>query len=264
MKNLNLRYFFFILILSLITFIIDGALAVSSQDKPKNIKWPFDGIFGYFDKRAIQRGFQVYKEVCQTCHSLRYISYRNLEEVGFSPQEVKAIASGYQITDGPNDQGEMFQRPANPTDMFVPPYENEKAARAANNGAYPVDLSLIVNARPNGANYVYSILTGYLSVDDANALPKGFKLSSGMHFNPYFPNKQIAMPPPLSDNLVSYADGTEATIDQMAKDIVTFLQWTAEPEMENRKLMGIKITIYLIIFTIIFYLAKRRIWRKIK
>ena len=234
------------------------AYAVSEQDKPKEIKWPFEGVFGYFDKQAIQRGFQVYKEVCQTCHSTEYVNYRNLEEVGFTKAEVKAIAGEYQVTDGPNEQGEMFQRPATAHDKFVSPYPNEQAARAANNGAYPPDLSLIIKGRANGANYVYSILTGY------SAAPQNFQLSSDMHYNPYFPNKQIAMISPLSDDLVSYAGGAKADIDQMAKDVVVFLQWAAEPEMEKRKLMGVKVLLYLSAFTIIFYLAKRRIWKNIK
>lgn len=247
-------------------FITYDSLA-SIQNKPKSINWPFDGIFGYFDKQAIQRGFQVYKEVCQACHSLHYVSYNDLESIGFSSKEVKSIASSYQVNDGPNEQGEMFQRPAIPSDRFVPNFPNEKAARAANNGAYPVDLSLIVTARPDGANYVYSILTGYISPEkenSTNVLPTNFQLSPGMHFNPYFPNKQIAMPPPLSEGIIKYSDETEATIEQMARDVVTFLQWTAEPEMEKRKLMGIKVMIYLIIFTILFYLAKNRIWKKIE
>lgn len=250
-------------ILSIIVLVLllisNPANAMLEKEKSKRISWPFDGIFGYFDKQAAQRGFQVYKEVCQVCHSLKYLEYRSLEDIGFSKDEVKTIAAENSLTDGPNEKGEMFQRPARPHDKFVPPYPNEQAARVANGGAYPPDLSLIINARTSGANYVYSILTGYL-----NAPPKNFKLTPGMHYNPYFSGRQILMPSPLSDGLVAYSDGTEASIDQMAKDVVVFLQWAAEPEMEKRKLMGIKVILYLVGLTIIFYLAKRRIWSKVK
>lgn len=242
-----------------ILLISNIANAVSEKEKPKSISWPFDGVFGYFDKQAAQRGFQVYKEVCQVCHSLKHLEYRNLEDIGFSKEEVKAIAAENNVSDGPNEKGEMFERPARPHDKFISPYPNEQAARAANGGAYPPDLSLIINARPSGANYVYSILTGYLS-----SPPKNFKLTSGMHYNPYFSGRQILMPPPLSDGLITYSDGTEASIDQMAKDVVVFLQWAAEPEMEKRKLMGIKVILYLIGLTILFYFAKRRIWSRVK
>ncbi len=234
-------------------------VAVASTDnlEPKEVNWPFEGYLGYNDKAAAQRGFQVYKQVCAACHSLKRMSYRNLAKLGFSEKEIKAVAAEYSVTDGPNDDGEMFKRPALPSDAFVSPFDNDQAARAANNGALPPDLSLIVKAREDGANYIYSILTGY---KDA---PKDFHLSSGMNYNPYFPGHQIAMPAPLAENAVTYQDGTVATADQMARDVVTFLQFAAEPEMEQRKEAGIKVLIYLAIFTILFYLAKRAIWRDI-
>ena len=225
---------------------------------PKEIDWKFDGVFGHFDKQSIQRGFKVYKEVCQVCHSLKQVSYGKLQEVGFSEAEVKSLASEYQVTDGPNNQGEMFERPATPNDSFVPPYKNENAARAANNGAYPPDLSLIIKARPNGANYVYSILTGY------DNPPERLKLNPGMSYNPYFQHRQVAMPQPLIDSMVTYTDGTPATIDRMAQDVVNFLQWASEPEMEKRKVMGLKVMLYLAVFTAVFYVAKRRMWRRVK
>jgi ubiquinol-cytochrome c reductase cytochrome c1 subunit len=223
------------------------------------VKWQFDGGFGTFDRQAAQRGFQVYKEVCATCHSLKLISYRNLSALGFSDAEVKAIAAESKVTEGPNDEGEMFERPARPSDRFVSPYPNEQASRAANNGAYPPDQSLIIKAREDGANYVYSLLTGY-----GKQVPEHVHINEGMYYNPYFPGGQIAMPAPLSDGQVTYTDGTKATVDQMARDVVVFLQWAAEPEMEHRKSMGIKVLIYLSIFTAVFIAAKNLIWSRIK
>ena len=225
---------------------------------PKKQYWPFEGMFGTFDRDAAQRGFKVYKEVCSACHALDHLSYRNLTEIGFSEAEVKALASEYQVSDGPNDQGEMFQRPAIISDKIVQPYPNGKAARASNNGAYPPDLSLIIKAREDGANYVYSILTGYQETQ-----PSDFVLTSGLYYNPYFPHMQIAMPEPLVAGQVSFADDASPSIDKMARDVVIFLQWAAEPEMENRKSMGIKVMIFLIFFTIFFYVAKKRIWKNL-
>lgn len=238
---------------------LSAEASTAEQEAPKKIHWPFDGIRGKFDRQAIQRGFQVYKEVCAACHSMNLVSYRNLEAVGFSKAEIKALASEYRVMDGPNDAGEMFERPARPSDRFVPAYPNENAARAANNGAYPPDLSLMVKARADGANYVYSLLTGY-----GKTPPAGFSINTGMYYNPYFPGRQIAMPAPLSDGMVTYIDGTQATVDQMSRDVVQFLQWAAEPEMEQRKRMGLKILMYLGVFTVMFYLAKRKIWSNLK
>ena len=233
--------------------------ASETAQEPKEIKWPFDGVFGKFDKQSIQRGFQVYKEVCSTCHSLELISFRNLEEIGFTEKEVKSLASQYQVQDGPNDNGEYYTRPGKHFDKLPSPYANEKAARAANNGAYPPDLSLIIKARSDGANYVYSLLTGY-----NNAPSEGLNLMEGMYYNPYFPGKQISMPPPLSEGLISYSDETNADVEQMSIDVVNFLQWASEPEMDKRKSMGIKVVIYLIIAAIFFYLAYKRVWAKVK
>ena len=232
-------------------------LAFENTLPPKKIFWPFEGIFGTVDRQAAQRGFQVYKEVSSACHSLKHLSYRNLKNIGFSEAEVKGIAKSYTVHDGPNDKGEMYDRPAQPYDMFFSPFANEQAARVANNGAYPLDLSLVIKAREDGPNYVYSILTGYQEA------PDNFKLSAGLNYNPYFPGGQIAMPAPLSDNMLKYIDATSATVDQMARDVVVFLQWAAEPEMENRKSMGIKVIFFLIVFSIISYQAKQRIWSKL-
>lgn len=235
-----------------------GALAVKEAKHPKQVPWTFDGVQGHFDRQSIQRGLQVYKEVCAACHGLKRVALRSLQDVGFSEAEVKALAAGYTVQDGPNDDGEMFDRPGRPSDHFPSPFANEQAARAANNGAYPPDLSLITKARHDGANYLYSLLTGY------GEPPADFQLNEGMHYNPYFPGKQIAMPQPImSDGQVTYEDGTSATVDQMSRDVVNFLQWAAEPEMEQRKMMGIKVMIFLGIMSVLFFFAKRRVWQNI-
>ncbi len=239
-------------------FIISLAHASTDRMEPRKMKWPFDGAFGTIDREAAQRGYKIYKEVCSTCHSLNLVSYRNLTEIGFSEAEVKALAAQHQVRDGPNDEGEMFNRPGNPADHFIDPFANEKAARAANNGAYPPNLSLIIKAREDGANYVYSLLTGYQTP------PKNVTVPDGMYYNPYFPNHNIAMPPPLSDGLVTFDDGSASNIDALARDIVIFLQWAAEPDMEKRKRMGIKTVLYLLAMTGLFYFAKKIVWKNIK
>jgi ubiquinol-cytochrome c reductase cytochrome c1 subunit len=252
--------------LIIILFTVTAYLANASESgghahtvlHPKEIHWEFDGIFGDFDRKSAQRGFQVWKEVCAACHGLKRVAYRNLGDLGFAPEEIKAIAESTNIEDGPNDDGEMFERPAKASDLFVPPYKNEQAARAANGGRYPVDHSLIVKARPDGANYIYSLLTGYRDA------PKDTHVTVGTFYNPYFAGGMIGMAPPLSDEIITYQDGTPATIDQMARDVVVFLQWAAEPEMEKRKAMGIKTMLYLIAFTIVFYLAKKSVWKRLE
>jgi len=242
-----------------LVFLANGALASSSDSEhPKQMNWSFDGYDGTVDRQSAQRGFQVYKEVCSSCHSLKLKSYRNLADIGFSEEEVKAIAAGDTVIDGPNDAGDMFERAGRPSDRFVAPFANDNAARSSNNGAFPPDLSLIIKARTDGANYLYSLLTGY-----ENA-PEHFELGNGMSYNSYFPGRQIAMPSPLFDGSVEYQDGTSASVDQMSKDVVNFLQWAAEPEMEQRKQMGVKVFLYLLVFTVLFYLAKKRIWKNVK
>lgn len=231
------------------------ALAASAhQEHPRQLKWQFDGVFGTFDEQAIQRGLQVYKQVCASCHGLTRVAFRELTKVGFSENEAAKLASDYTFTDGPNDDGDMFERPGRASDKFPSPYANENAARAINNGAYPPDLSLMVKARPDGANYIYSLLTGY---KDA---PADVHVGDGQHYNPYFPGGLLAMAPPLMDDMVEYQDGTKASMDQMARDVVSFLQWAAEPEMQERKRMGLKVMLFLFIFTILFYVAKKRVW----
>jgi ubiquinol-cytochrome c reductase cytochrome c1 subunit len=231
----------------------NAALAADEPPLPKE-KWSFDGVFGTFDRAALQRGFQVYQEVCSACHGLYQMSYRDLAALGYSEEQIAAIASQKQVTDGPNDEGEMYQRPARPSDKFVRPFPNEQAARAANNGAYPPDLSTIVKAREGGANYVYGILTGYTDP------PPDFKLQEGMNYNEHFPGHQIAMPKPLNDGAVTFADNTPNTLPQEAHDVVTFLTWASEPALEQRHRTGVKVMLFLIVGTVLFYFFKRRIW----
>ena len=231
--------------------------SATSAIHPQKLNWEFEGFFGRFDKQSIQRGYQVYKEVCASCHSMKLLAYRNLQEIGFSDDEVKQIASEYVVIDGPDDEGEMFERSALPSDRFVAPFANEQAARASNGGSFPPDLSLIVKARPDGANYIYSLLTNSFEV------PEDFIMTEGKYYNPYFEGRQISMPPPLEDDVVEYKDGTVAIKEQMAVDVVNFLQFAAEPETEVRKKMGIKVMIFLVIMTILFAMAKKMLWRKV-
>ncbi len=219
--------------------------------------WSFDGIFGSFDRAAQQRGYQVYNELCSGCHGLRLLTYRNLAALGYDEDDIKAFAAEYEVTDGPDEEGEMYQREALPSDHFVSPFANTNAARAANNGALPPDLSLIVKARKNGADYIYALLTGYGDTPDGRELP------DGMYYNAAFPGRQIAMPQPLDDDAVEYADGTPATVNQMASDLTTFLAWTASPEMEARKLLGLKVMLFLLVFTAMLAAIKRKVWSRL-
>jgi len=223
--------------------------------KPPARDWSFDGMFGTFDRAALQRGFQVYKEVCAACHSLKLVAYRNLTGIGLGVDQIKVVAAEFEVTDGPNDEGEMFRRPARPSDRFVKPFANENAARAGNNGALPPDLSLMTKARKGGADYLHALLTGYKEEP-----PAGVKLGEGMSYNVYFPGNQIAMAPPIADDAVEYADGTKATVDQVAADVSAFLAWAAEPELEERKRLGLKVLLFLIVFTALLYALKRQIW----
>jgi ubiquinol-cytochrome c reductase cytochrome c1 subunit len=243
-------------------FAASAAQAQQSSPETEEFKlpspgWSFDGPFGTFDPAARQRGFQVYKEVCSACHSMNLMHYRNLEDIGFSEAQVKAIAASVQVQDGPNDNGDMFERPGRPYDTFKPPFANDQAARAANNGALPPDLSLIVKAREGGPDYVYGILTGFADA------PAGMKMMDGMNYNKYFPGHQIAMPPPLTDDRVTYADGTKATIAQEAHDVVTFLTWASEPSMEMRKRVGMKVIIFLLVLSGLLFAVKRKVWRDV-
>lgn len=229
----------------------------SIQVFPK-VKWTFSSIFGVFKRDQLQRGYQVYKEVCSACHGVKRISYRNLNALGFSEAAIKALAAEHMIQDGPNSEGKMFDRPALPKDPMNGPFPNDNAARAANNGAFPPDLSLIVKARVGGADYLHALLTGYTKP------PAGKTIDASRHYNTYFPGNEISMAPPLRDGQVTYSDGTPATIDQMSKDVVTFLAWVAEPEMEARKQLGVKVFLYMLLMTGLFYATMRRIWSNIK
>jgi ubiquinol-cytochrome c reductase cytochrome c1 subunit len=227
-------------------------------------EWSFTGFFGKFDQAQVKRGFQVYHDVCSACHSMNLVSYRNLTQIGFSEDEVKEIAAAVQVQDGPNDAGEMFERPGKPSDAFKPPFPNEQAARAANNGALPPDLSLIARSRAGkgftgyeGADYIHAILTGYKEP------PADFKLQDGMNYNEYFHGHQIAMPQPLTDGAVTFADGAPNTLEDEARDVAAFLTWAGEPNLESRHLTGLKAVLFLVVFTLLFYAAKRKIWSRI-
>ncbi|MBN8905216.1 MAG: cytochrome c1, partial [Rhodospirillales bacterium] len=222
---------------------------------PQN--WSFNGIFGSYDLAAAQRGLQVYAEVCSNCHSLNLLHYRDLAGIGLTPAQVKAFASQFTVPQGLDDQGNPKDGPATPADKFRSPFPNEKAARAANNGALPPDLSLIVNAREGHADYIDAILNGYADP------PAGFKMQDGMNYNKYFPGHQIAMPQPLHDGQVTYTDGTPTNISQMAHDVVTFLEWAANPEMVERKQMGIRVVLFLVFMTGLTYAVKRKIWSNV-
>lgn len=219
--------------------------------------WSWDGLFGSYDQAQLKRGFQIFHEVCSNCHSLKLVAYRNLKDIGLSEDEAKAVAAERETKDGPNDEGEMFNRPGKLSDRYIAPFANDQAARVANNGALPPDLSLITKARVGGPDYVYSLLTGFADA------PEGFKLGDGMNYNKVFPGNQIGMAPQISDDLVSYADGTKATSHQLATDVVAFLNWAAEPEMDARKSMGLKTLIFLLVLTALFYALKRKIWKDV-
>ena len=252
----NLR----LLVLSLLLLIPLKPLQSAEMVDPIKVDWSFKGLTGTFDRASLQRGFQVYKEVCASCHSMQYLSYRNLGEPGgpeFSEKEVKAIAASFEIEDGPDAQGEMFTRPGRPSDKFKSPYPNVQAATAANGGAYPPDMSVLVKARKGGANYIYSVLVGY---EDP---PPGVTLDDGVYYNKYMIGNKIKMPNNLSDGLVEYADGTVSTVDQMAKDVTTFLSWAAEPELETRHKTGVKVILYLVLLSILVFLSMKRIWSRV-
>lgn len=232
---------------------LPAAAAEGTPPLPR-VNWSFSGPFGTFDRAAAQRGFQVYKEVCSACHGLHQLAYRDLMKLGLTEDEVKAIAADVQIQDGPDDSGEMFERPGRPSDRFRSPFPNEQAARAGNNGAFPPDLSVIVKARAGGADYIHALLVGY-SDPPADVTPM-----EGMHYNRYFPGHEIAMAEPLSDDRVEYADGTQPTLEQLSQDVTTFLAWAAEPELEVRRAMGVKIILFLLVLTILTYMVKRKVW----
>ena len=256
MKNL-IKLFY------IISFFILATAHSLSAEKVDYLKtdWSFKGLFGKFDRGSLQRGYQVYTEVCAACHSMKYLSYRNLAEKGgpeFPIIQAKAIAASFEVIDGPNADGEMFTRPAKLSDKFVLPYENEKAAQAANGGAYPPDMSVLVKARGGGVDYIYSLLQGY---EDA---PSGVTLDEGVHYNKYMYGNKIKMSAPLSDGIIEYGDGTVASVEQMSKDVTTFLMWAAEPHLEARHRMGFKAIVYLIILTVLVYFSMKKIWSRVE
>jgi len=234
--------------------------SVFSEEKNINFietDWSFEGLFGTFDRTSLQRGYQVYNEVCAGCHSVKHLSYRNLSEKGgpeFSIEEAKAIASQFEVEDGPNSDGEMFMRAARLSDKFVSPYPNVEASTAANDGAYPPDMSVLAKARAGGADYIYSLLLGY------EEAPTNFELDDGVYYNKYMPGNKIKMSEPISDGIVEYSDGTNATKEQIAKDVTSFLVWTSEPHLESQHRMGFKVIIYLIILIILVYMSKQKVW----
>lgn len=254
----------------IVAALLAGAVATPATAQeaptPPAQHWSFDGPFGSLDIAAAQRGFQVYTEICAVCHSLEYLHYRDLAGIGLTADQIKAIAAAVTVPQGLDDNGEPKDGPATPADQFKVPYPlpnplqqgvthtNEKADRAAHNGALPPDLSLIVNARPGHADYIYAVLTGFADP------PAGMKMQEGMNYDKYFPGNQIAMPPPLHEDQVTYADGTKATVDQMAHDVVTFLAWAANPEMVERKQIGWRWVLFFLIMAGLTYAVKRKVW----
>ena len=255
------------------------ALAQEAEAPPR-LSWSFHGPFGTYDQAQLQRGFKVYREVCSTCHSIKLLAFRNLADPGgpdFTEAQAATVAASFQVTDGPNDKGEMFQRPGKLADYFPPPFPNDQAARAALGGGLPPDMSVLAKARSHeagfprfifdaftqyqeaGPDYIHAILTGY-----EEQPPAGFALSPGTQYDKYFPGHAIAMPKPLSDGQVEYTDGTPATVDQYAKDISAFLMWAAEPKLDERKRLGFQVFVYLIVLTGLLYFTKRRVWHDVQ
>ncbi|MGO9703515.1 MAG: cytochrome c1 [Xanthobacteraceae bacterium] len=257
-----------------------GSRMVSAQEQeiPSKQRWSFAGPFGLYDPQQLQRGFKVYREVCSSCHSLKLLAFRNLADPGgpgFSEPQAATIAATFQVTAGPNDQGEMFQRPGKLADYFPPPFPNDQAARNANGGALPPDMSVLAKARSvergfpwfifdaftqyqeDGPDYIHAIVNGY---EDP---PAGFALSPGAQYNKYFPGHAIGMPNPLSDGQVEYTDGTPTTVDQYGRDIAAFLMWAAEPKLDERKRLGFQVFVFLIVLTGLLYFTKKKVWYEV-
>jgi cytochrome c1 len=268
-----------------IAFALAGLLcgfgtAVSAQeaDAPPRLHWSFSGPFGIYDQAQLQRGFKIYRDVCSSCHSLKLLSFRNLADPGgpgFTEAQAAAIAATFQVTDGPNDQGQMFQRPGKIADYFPPPFPNDQAARAALGGKLPPDMSTLAKARSyewgfpwfildaftmyqeDGPDYIHAILNGYTDP------PPGFVLPPGGQYNKYFPGHAIGMPKPLSDGQVEYTDGTPTTVDQYGRDVAAFLMWAAEPTLDARKRLGFQVMVFLIVFSALLYFTKKRVWHAV-
>lgn len=247
------------ILLSLFVITIASGQAYAAGDAPKapKQKWSFSGPFGTYDKASLQRGLQIYREVCASCHSMKRIYFRNFEALGYNESQIKNIAREYTVIDGPDEEGEMFERPAEPKDAFPSPFPNENAAKYANGGALPPDLSLITKARVNGPNYLHALLTGYKEP------PHGEKLADGQYWNKYYPGHKLAMAAPLSDEQVTYEDGTPETLDQYSRDITHFLTWAADPHMEARKKAGFRVILFLLVFAGIMYTVKKKMWAQL-
>ena len=234
-----------------------AAEAAQEAPTPPDVHFSFDGIFGVYDREQLQRGFQVYSQVCAACHAMSLLYYRNLLQAGMSADQAGAIAAEKMVTDGPNDEGSMFERPGRLSDRLVSPFPNEKAARAANNGAYPPDLSLMNKARAGGPDYIHALLTGYREP------PPDVEVEAGRYYNEYYPGHLIAMPPPLSVGAVTYPEGMSASVENMARDVTAFMQFAADPHMEDRKRTGVKTILFLIVLTAMLYAVKRKVWAEI-
>jgi cytochrome c1 len=253
--------------------------AQEAQPIPPRQHWSFAGPFGLYDTAQLQRGFKIYREVCSTCHSIKLLAFRNLADPGgpgFTEAQAAAIAASFQVTDGPNDKGEMFQRPGKLADHFPPPFPNDQAARAALGGALPPDMSVLAKARgveqgfpwfifdafiqyqEDGPDYIHAILNGY------EEPPSGFTLPPGAQYNKYFPGHAIGMPKPLSDGQVEYTDGTPTTVDQYGRDVAAFLMWAAEPKLDARKRLGFQVFVFLIVLSVLLYLTKKKVWYEVK
>ena len=258
--------------------IAQPALAADEHSPaPPRVKWSFSGPFGTYDRAQLQRGLKVYREVCAVCHGLKYVAFRNLADLGYSEGQIKAIASEYKIQDGPNDQGDMFERDGRLADRFPPPttWKNEQQARILYNGTVPPDMSVLAKARSyergfpwflidalpflqyqeHGVDYVVALLKGY-----KDKPPEGFQLPAGGNYNEFFPGHSIAMPPPLTDGRVEYTDGSPATVDQYAKDVAAFMMWAAEPHLDARKRIGFQVMIFLFVFALLMYFTKKKVW----
>ena len=241
--------------LAIATVVLLAWIADSATQEPGAAEWPFEGVLGKYDHDSLQRGLNIYLDTCSLCHSLKYIAYRNLTEIGLSEDQAKDVAARSLITDGPDDTGQMFERTAILSDYFVPPYANEAEARFINGGALPPDLSLITKARKHGPDYVYALLSSYLP-----EAPASVEMAPGMSYNPAFPGGQIAMPQPLFDGMGTDAAGNPASLQQAAYDITQFLAWAAEPTLEDRKRLGLGVMIFLVILTGMFIAVKRSVW----
>lgn len=254
-----------LLALALQTATLAGYAADTTAVKAPKQNWSFSGPFGRYDRASLQRGFQVYREVCAACHGLNYVHFKDLSAPGgpgFDEAALRNIMASFQLPAGPNDKGETtddngapLMRSAKPSDSIPWPFANDQAARAANNGMLPQDMSLIVKARAGGADYIYALLTGYADA------PHGFSMASGMSYNPYFPGRAIAMVPPLADDTVTYGDGTKATLAQQARDVTTFLAWASDPARETRQRIGLEVIAFLIWFAGLMALCARKVWK---